>query len=261
MSVNKMDAVIVERLSKRFHTITIPKQTTLKEALVSLQMFNRLKDRERFVNAVTDISFTVRRGSTIGVIGKNGSGKTTLMRLLAGIYTPTSGSIRIAGEIALLSLGVGFHSDMTGRENIKINGLVLGLTRRQIDRKFDDIVDFAELREFIDAPVRTYSSGMYMRLAFSVAVNVNPDILLLDEILAVGDEAFSAKCHTRMKEYKAQGKTIVLVTHDPSTLIAWCETAIWMDRGLLRLQGPAQQVIDAYHAEMHLSQADRALQI
>ncbi len=253
MNSNKIDAIVVERLYKRFHTVMIPKQTTLKEVIVSFQPFNQPKDRERFVSAVTDVSFTVRRGATIGIIGKNGSGKTTLMRLLAGIYAPTSGSVRIAGEIALLSLGVGFHPDMTGRENIRINGLVLGLNRRQIDSKFDEIVDFAELREFIDVPVRTYSSGMYMRLAFSVAVSVNPDVILLDEILAVGDEAFAAKCYTRMKEFKERGKTIVLVTHDPSALVAWCDTAIWMDRGALRLQGPAQQVVDAYHAELHIS--------
>ena len=248
------EAIVVEGVSKRFRVVSIPKQMTLKEAVVGLRLNRPPAKRERSVNAINNVSFAVAHGTTLGVIGRNGSGKTTLMRLLAGIYVPDSGSIRIPGEIApLLSLGVGFHPDMTGRENVKINGLVLGMSPRQIEDKFEEIVEFSELREFIDVPVRTYSSGMYVRLAFAVAVSVDPDVLLLDEILAVGDEAFAAKCIARMRELKKKGKTIVLVTHDPGTVLAWCETAIWMDRGSVRLHGSPQQVVDAYHEDLHRS--------
>lgn len=245
-----MSAIVVERVSKRFRLVTIPKHASFKEAIVKLHFLKPPRRDGRFIEAVKDVSFSVPRGSTLGIIGRNGSGKTTLMRLLAGIYRPDSGSIRISGAIApLLSLGVGFHPDMTGRENVRINGLVLGLSPSQIEARFEEIVDFAELREFIDVPVRMYSAGMYMRLAFSVAVSVDPAILLLDEVLAVGDEAFTAKCLARMREFKAQGKTIVLVTHDPATLLAWCDAAVWMDRGALRLHGAPQAVSDAYHAD------------
>ena len=175
------DAIVVDNVSKRFRLVTIPKKASFKEAIVKMDFLKRTKRPERYVDAVRHVSFSVPRGSTLGLIGRNGSGKTTLMRLLAGVYKPDAGSIAISGEIApLLSLGVGFHPDMTGRENIKINGLVLGLSPKEIEGKYDEIVDFSELAEFIDVPVRTYSSGMYMRLAFSIAISVDPDVLLLD---------------------------------------------------------------------------------
>ena len=246
------DAIVVDNVSKRFRLVTIPKAASFKETIVKMDFLKRKKREERYVDAVRHVSFSVPRGSTLGLIGRNGSGKTTLMRLLAGVYKPDAGSITIKGEIApLLSLGVGFHPDMTGRENVKINGLVLGLSPKEIEARYDEIVAFSELSEFIDVPVRTYSSGMYMRLAFSIAISVDPDVLLLDEILSVGDESFAEKCLTRMRQFKRQGKTIVLVTHDPSTLTAWCDTAVWMDRGALRMHGPAADVIDAYHRELH----------
>jgi ABC-type polysaccharide/polyol phosphate transport system ATPase subunit len=243
-----MDAITVERVSKRFRLVAIPKYATLKESILTFQLFGRRRGLERFVKAVDDVSFSVPEGTTLGIMGKNGSGKTTLLRLLAGIYCPDSGSVRIRGAIApLLSLGVGFHPDMTGRENLKINGLVLGLSPRQIESRSD---------EFIDVPVRTYSSGMYMRLAFSVAASVNPSVLLLDEVLSVGDEAFSAKCLARMRTFKEQKKTIVLVSHNRALLSSWCDDAIWMDRGSLRLRGPVQQVIAAYHRDMEASPSE-----
>jgi len=246
------DAIVVDNISKRFRLMTIPKQASFKEAIVKMEFLKRTRRKERYVEAVRHVSFHVPRGSTLGLIGRNGSGKTTLMRLLAGVYKPDAGSIAISGEIApLLSLGVGFHPDMTGRENVKINGLVLGLSPKQIDAKFDEIVDFSELSEFIDVPVRTYSSGMYMRLAFSIAISVDPDVLLLDEILSVGDESFAEKCLARMRTFKQQGKTIVLVTHDPTTLFTWCDSAVWMDRGALRMHGGAAEVLDAYHRDLH----------
>lgn len=243
-------AISAHGLSKRFRVMTLPKQTTLKDAIVNFRA-KAPGQREKFIDAVSDVSLSVEKGSTLGIIGKNGSGKTTLMRLLAGIYRPDSGTVHVSGQVTpLLSLGVGFHPDMTGRENVRINGLVLGMSPRQIANQFDEIVDFAELRDFIDVPVRTYSSGMHMRLAFAIASSVDPDVLLLDEVLAVGDEAFAAKCLARMKEFKRAGKTIVLITHDPGTLLEWCDTAIWMDKGRIRCQGLAQNVINAYHADV-----------
>jgi lipopolysaccharide transport system ATP-binding protein len=246
-----MDAIVCENVCKRFRVVTIPKHASFKKQLVGLEFLKRRPPNELFVDAVSDVGFSVKRGEAIGIIGRNGSGKTTLLRLLAGIYKPNSGSIKISGEVApLLSLGVGFHPDMTGRENVKINGLVLGLSPKQIERKYDEIVEFSELAEFIDVPVRTYSSGMYMRLAFSIAVSVDPDVLLLDEVLAVGDEAFAAKCFARMREFKERGKTIVLVSHDSHTIASWCDTALWMERGRAREQGEVGHVIDHYHREM-----------
>lgn len=246
-----MDAIVFERVSKRFRVLTIPKQASLKQAIVGLKVLDLAKRKTLFVEAINDISFRVPTGTTLGIVGKNGSGKSTLLRLLAGIYTPNQGSIRVRGEIApLLSLGIGFHPEMTGRENVKLYGLVLGLTPREIESKFDEIVEFAELRDFIDAPVKVYSSGMYMRLAFSVAVSVNPDILLLDEVLAVGDEAFAAKCYARIREFKKQGKTIVIVTHSAATLLDFCDSAMWIDDGSIRLHGPCDQVAEAYHQAM-----------
>jgi len=248
------DAIVVDNISKRFRLMTIPKQASFKKAIVRFEFLKRKRREERYVDAVRHVSFRVPRGSTLGLIGRNGSGKTTLMRLLAGVYKPDAGSIAIQGDIApLLSLGVGFHPDMTGRENVKINGLVLGLSPKEIEARFDEIVDFAELQDFIDVPIRTYSSGMYMRLAFSIAVSVDPDVLLLDEVLSVGDESFAEKCLTRMRKFKEQGKTIVLVTHEPGTLKTWCDSAIWMDRGALRMHGDAADVVAAYHRELHAS--------
>ena len=231
-----MDAIVVEHVSKRFRILTIPKQASLKQAIVGLKVLDLSKRKTLFVEAINDVSFRVPAGTTLGIIGKNGSGKSTLLRLLAGIYTPDQGTLRVRGDIApLLSLGIGFHPEMTGRENVKLYGLVLGLSPREIESKFEEIVEFAELRDFIDVPVKVYSSGMYMRLAFSVAVSVDPDILLLDEVLAVGDEAFAAKCYARIQEFKKQGKTIVLVTHSTSTLHDFCEKAMWIDEGSIRL--------------------------
>jgi ABC-type polysaccharide/polyol phosphate transport system ATPase subunit len=259
MPKHPTEAIRVEHVSKRFRIISIRRQATLKEAIVGLEI-PWMRRGARFVQAVDDISFSVPRGGTLGILGKNGSGKTTLMRLLAGVYTPDRGSVRVSGLLApLLTLGIGFHSEMSGRENLRISGLVLGLTPRQVERRANEIIDFAELREFIDSPVRTYSSGMYMRLAFSVAISVDPDVLLLDEVLSVGDEAFAAKCLARMKEFKTRKKTIVLVTHDASLIASWCDSALWIDRGKARMQGPAHEVVDAYHREMHGPPPDAAL--
>ena len=173
------------------------------------------------------------------------------MRLLAGIYKPDSGSVWTRGEVApLLSLGLGFHPDMSGRENIKMSGLILGLSPKQIERRMDEIVDFAELREYLDVPLRMYSSGMYMRLAFSVAVTIDPDVLLLDEVLAVGDASFMRKCVEKMRSFEARGKTIVLVSHDGAAISAWCDTALYLDAGHVRAAGPAGEVVAAYYRDV-----------
>src|SRR5579871_4943795 len=210
---------------------------TLKSALLQRSILRDLRPSETFP-ALTDVSFAVPRGSTYGVIGKNGSGKSTALKLVAGITKPTSGAVRVTGRIsALIELGAGFHPEISGRENVFINGIMLGLTKRQIADRFDEIVDFAELREFIDAPVKTYSSGMYMRLGFAVAINVDPDVLLVDEVLAVGDEGFTHKCLDKFGEFKRRGKTVLLVTHALGMVERFCDDAIWLEGGEKRAEG------------------------
>ena len=240
------DAIIVERVSKRFKKYSRQGYTTLKDAVLKGQLFRFGGDRG-YIEALKDVTFTVPQGTVLGIIGPNGAGKSTLLRLIAGIYRPTSGRIVVNGRVsALLNLGLGFHPELTGRENIIIGGLAMGLSRREIMKKMDEIIQFAELEDFIDAPVRTYSSGMYMRLAFSVAVNVDPDILLLDEVLAVGDASFAEKSRVRMNQFKEQGKTILFVTHDLATVENWCHQALWLDKGEVRAMGEPRKVIDLY---------------
>ena len=197
--------------------------------------------------ALNDVSFRVAKGSAFGVIGRNGSGKSTALKLVAGITKPTSGTVRVDGRIsALIELGAGFHPEISGRENVFINGMMLGLSKRDIEKRFDDIVDFAELRDFIDAPVKTYSSGMYMRLGFAVAVNVNPDVLLVDEVLAVGDEAFTHKCLDKFRDFRRRGKTVLLVTHSLALVERLCDEAVWLDGGQKHEEGDSKRVVDAY---------------
>ena len=194
-------------------------------------------------------------GRTCGVIGRNGSGKSTALKLVAGITKPTSGTVAVEGRIsALIELGAGFHPEISGRENVFINGIMLGLSRREIERRFDEIVEFAELREFIDAPVKTYSSGMYMRLGFAVAIHVDPDVLLVDEVLAVGDEGFTHKCLDKFAEFRRTGKTILLVTHSLGLVERFCDEALWLDEGQLRSQGDPKRVVDAYLAAVEKSE-------
>ncbi len=238
-------AIYVEHLSKTFKRYQPRRYRTLKESLINGEMFERrLSER---IEAVRDVSFSVAAGETFGIIGRNGAGKSTLLKLLCGILKPTTGRIAVHGRVAaLLSLGVGFHEQMSGRENVFLNGMVLGLSPREIRARFDDIVAFAELEDFIDAPVWTYSTGMRMRLAFSVAVNVDPDILIIDEVLAVGDIAFTEKCLERMRMFQEKGKTLLLVTHDTATLMAWCRRALWLDQGQVRALGDPAEVAQTY---------------
>jgi ABC-type polysaccharide/polyol phosphate transport system ATPase subunit len=223
---------------------------TLKSALLSGNVFGALRPDETF-EALKGVSFDVGAGRTFGIIGRNGSGKSTMLKLIAGIGKATSGTILVNGRIsALIELGAGFHPEISGRENVFINGMMLGQSRREMARRFDDIVRFAEVEDFIDAPVKTYSSGMYMRLGFAVAIHVDPDILLVDEVLAVGDEAFTHKCLDKFAEFRRRGKTVLLVTHTLDMVSRFCDDALWLDHGLVRAHGDPKRVIDAYRLDV-----------
>ena len=219
---------------------------TLKSALLQRSILRDLRPSETF-QALQDVSLKVPAGATLGVIGRNGSGKSTALKIVAGITKPTSGRVTVNGRVsALIELGAGFHPEISGRENVFINGIMLGLTKREIQRRFDEIVEFAELTEFIDAPVKTYSSGMYMRLGFAVAIHVDPDVLLVDEVLAVGDEGFTHKCLDKFAELKRRGRTILLVTHSLGLVERFCDDAIWLDAGRKRAEGDPLRVVGAY---------------
>lgn len=239
-------AIELTGVSKIYRRYSGRQFSTLKSALLQRSLVRDLRPSEVFP-ALSDVSFTVQKGSTYGVIGRNGSGKSTALKVVAGITKPTSGTVRVTGRIsALIELGAGFHPEISGRENVFINGIMLGLTRREIQERFDEIVDFAELKEFIDAPVKTYSSGMYMRLGFAVAIHVNPDVLLVDEVLAVGDEGFTHKCLDKFAELRRRGKTILLVTHSLGLVERFCDEALWLNAGRAREHGDPRRVIDAY---------------
>jgi ABC-2 type transport system ATP-binding protein len=234
-------AVAVENLWKKFR-VYHDRVYSLKERLI---FWNRQR-REDFW-ALKNLTLTVPQGATLALIGRNGSGKSTLLKIISRIIYPTRGEVRVRGRLStLLALGSGFHPDFTGRENIFLNASILGLTRKEIKSRLNEIIAFAELDHFIDNPVRNYSSGMYMRLGFAVAAHVNPDILLVDEVLAVGDLAFQEKCLNKIREFQKEGKTIIVVTHNMEQVKSFCGLAVWLDQGEARLQGPAQGVADAY---------------
>ncbi len=240
-------AIELRDVSKRFRLRGGAHATTLKSVIVDLVRGRGASPAAEFA-ALSHVELTVEPGRMLGVIGRNGSGKSTLLKLIAGIYRPDSGVVRVDGRVAaLIELGAGFHPEFTGRENILVNGMLLGLSRREVLRHLDAIVTFAELGAFIDQPARTYSSGMYVRLGFAVAVHLDPAILLIDEVLAVGDEAFARKCADRISEFRRLGKTVVLVTHDPLAVERWCDEALWLDRGVVRAVGTPRKVVDEYH--------------
>ncbi len=227
---------------------------TLKSALLRGTVLRDLRPDETFP-AVRGVSFKVPKGSTYGIIGRNGSGKSTMLKMVAGITKPTEGTVAVDGRIsALIELGAGFHPEISGRENVFINGIMLGLTKKEVTRRFDEIVDFAELRDFIDAPVKTYSSGMYMRLGFAVAINVDPDVLLIDEVLAVGDEAFTHKCLDKFAEFRRRNKTILLVTHSLNLVEKFCDDVLWLDSGRIRGEGDPRRVVSAYITDVAKSE-------
>src|SRR5436190_20606157 len=250
-----MNAIDVDNVTKVYRRYARRKQfATLKSALLTGSLIQDLQPDEKFP-ALQGVSFAVPMGSTYGIIGSNGSGKSTMLKLVAGITKPTSGSVKVHGRVsALIELGAGFHPEISGRENVFINGIMLGLSKREVARRFDEIVEFAELQDFIDAPVKTYSSGMYMRLGFAVAIHVNPDVLLVDEVLAVGDEGFTHKCLDKFGEFKRRGKTILLVTHSLGLVERFCDEALWLDGGTVRGVGDPKRVIDAYLTDVERSE-------
>ena len=251
-------AITITNASKLYRKYAYRRQfSTLKSALLKGNLASELSPDEVF-HAVNAVSLTVAKGSTLGLIGRNGSGKSTLLKLIAGITKPTTGMVEVGGRIsALIELGAGFHPEISGRENVFINGVMLGLTTGEIRKRFDEIVEFAELEDFIDAPVKTYSSGMYMRLGFAVAVHVNPDVLLVDEVLAVGDEGFNLKCLDKFAEFKRRGKTIVLVTHGLGMVERFCDEAVWLDGGKARGTGDPRRVVHAYTTDVEKAECER----
>lgn len=248
--VDRVEYVVdIVNLHKAFGRRRSSSYSTLKSSFLS--WFSRgprvLDGHAEQTVAIQDLTMRIPKGSSIGLIGRNGSGKSTFLKLLTGIYKPTSGRVSVNGSIAaLIELGAGFHPDFTGRENLFLAGAMHGLKRQEIEDKFDEIIAFAELSAVIDEPVRTYSSGMFMRLGFSIAVHTDPDILLIDEVLAVGDAGFVAKCKDRIGQLQKAGKTLVMVTHDLDSVERWCDEVIWLDKGIVKDRGHPRRVIDAY---------------
>jgi ABC-type polysaccharide/polyol phosphate transport system ATPase subunit len=222
---------------------------TLKEYVIRMLRGRRIEYRAFW--ALEGLNLDVQRGESLGIIGRNGAGKSTLLKVIARVLRPTQGRVWVKGNVApLIELGAGFHLELTGRENVYLNGAMLGFSQAQMEERFDRIVAFAELGSFIDAALRSYSSGMIMRLGFAVATEVEPDILIIDEVLAVGDESFREKCLARMVEFRAKGTTILFVSHSLDSVRAICDRAIWIDEGRLRSSGPVELVIDAYRSHL-----------
>lgn len=244
-SSNEETVIKVKNVYKSFH-VYFDRANTLKERLL---FWNRNKNREER-EVLKDINIDIKKGEIVGLIGVNGSGKSTLLKLMTKIIYPTKGEVESKGKLtSLLELGAGFHPDFSGRENIYFNASIFGLTKKEIDKRLEDVIEFSELRDFIDNPVRTYSSGMYMRLAFSVAINVDAEILLVDEILSVGDEHFQEKCFQKIEKLKEEGKTIVFVSHGMGSVRRFCTRAIWLHQGEIKLDGDTNQVIEEYIKE------------
>mgnify|MGYP000089026940 FL=1 len=235
-------SIIVDNVYKTFN-VYLDKANTIKEKLLFLFSRNRKEKRE----VLSGINAKIKKGEVVALIGTNGSGKSTLLKLMTKIIYPNKGRITTNGKLtSLLELGAGFHHDFSGRENIYFNASIFGLTKKEIDERLDNIIEFSELEHFIDNPVRTYSSGMYMRLAFSVAINVDADILLIDEILSVGDEHFQNKCFNKMLELKNEGKTMVFVTHSMDSVKKLCDRTIWLKDGKIKMDGNTNDVVEKY---------------
>jgi len=238
-------AIKFDHVTKNF---SLQNQKTFKEFLPALFLGEKTVNK---FTAISDLSFEIQKGECIGIIGPNGSGKSTILKLIAGVMTPTSGKVAVDGKISpLIELGAGMHPELSGRENIYLNGAILGLKRKQIDEYFQSIIDFSELQEFIDQPIKHYSSGMYMRLAFSIAVHVKPEILIVDEILAVGDSEFQTKCFAKMEEFKKNGVTIIFVSHALAQVQSFCRKVIYINHGKLVSFGPAAIICQKYHHDL-----------
>lgn len=243
-------ALLVEGVGQEF---SLHRERSFKEWFAA-----GLRNRSEKFWALRDVSFAVDRGVTVGLVGRNGSGKSTLLKIIGGILEPTTGHVQVNGRLAaLLELGAGFNPDMTGRENIFLNSAIMGIPKQATREVYEDIVDFSGISEFIDTPVKFYSSGMYMRLGFSIAIHTDPEVLLIDEVLAVGDEEFAAKCLRKIREFQAAGKTIVLVTHDMDTVLEFCEQAILLRHGELIASGDPREVVTAYRS--YVDERDPAL--
>jgi lipopolysaccharide transport system ATP-binding protein len=255
-----MPAIRVEQVSKRF-TLRHDRPRSFQDLFLNVLRLKRVKSKERYW-ALRDVSFEVEPGEMLGIVGENGAGKSTVLKLLSRIIEPTSGKIEVDGRVgALLELGTGFHPDLTGRENVFFNGSMLGITKAEISRLFDSIVSFAEMERFIDVPVRHYSSGMFMRLGFSVAIHLRPDILLVDEVLAVGDHAFQLRCLDKISELRRQGATVVFVTHDLRIIRTLCDRAIWLDEGIKKADGAVEHVLDEYMSQTLAEDRDSRLKM
>jgi ABC-2 type transport system ATP-binding protein len=238
----------------RLFKIRLSQSRSLKETILRREL-----PRTRELWALRDVDLEIHRGETFGIVGQNGSGKSTLLKLMAGIFAPSTGRLEVAGRVgSLIEIGAGFHPEFTGVENVYLNAAIYGLKRSYVDEHLDEIIGFAELEQFKDVPVRTYSSGMYMRLGFSVAMHIQPDVLLLDEVLAVGDEAFQQKCFGRIGDFKRAGGTIVFVSHDPSAVERLCDRAIMLEHGRVLEEGPADEVVRAYHRRLVSAPAEAA---
>lgn len=241
MKKNGEVVIKISHVNKDFK-VYFDRANTIKERLL---FWNRNRHEERHV--LQDINLEIKNGETVALVGVNGSGKSTLLKLITGIIYPNKGTVETKGKlVSLLELGAGFHPDFSGRENIYFNAAIFGLSRKEINRRLDAIIEFSELADYIDNPVRTYSSGMYMRLAFSIAINVDAEILLIDEILAVGDQHFQDRCYEKMAELKRQGKTMVFVTHSMNAVRKYCDRAVWLYEGQVHMDGPTEEVVEEY---------------
>src|SRR5947209_2557920 len=230
----------------RVFTLNVVKERSLKETILRREL-----PPKRELWALRDLGLDIEPGETFGIVGQNGSGKSTLLKLIAGVFAPSSGTVEVGGRVgSLIEIGAGFHPEFTGTENVYLSAAIHGLSRSYVDEHLDEIIEFAELEDFADVAVKTYSTGMYMRLGFSVAMNVQPDVLLLDEVLAVGDEAFQHKCFGKIWDYKRAGGTIVFVSHDPTTVSRVCDRALMLDRGRVVESGPAEEVVRLYHRRL-----------
>jgi ABC-type polysaccharide/polyol phosphate transport system ATPase subunit len=260
MSTDERPVILeLKHASKRY---PLDKQTPfIVGELLQRVLLRKIRTKRRAFWALKDFSLQIKKGDAVGIIGSNGAGKSTLLSLIAGSVFPTSGSVRVDGRIgALLELGAGFHPDLTGRENIYLNASLLGLSKDDIDSKFDDILAFSELQDFIDVQIRNYSSGMHVRLGFAVAAHIDPDIILIDEALAVGDQHFQEKCVDRILQFKSEGKTLIFVSHSMQLVTLLCNQAVWLQDGMLREAGSRHGIVEAYKAYSKASDGARHLQ-
>ena len=236
-----MSSIVVKNVQKNYF---FQHQRTLKEFFQALFLGEKTLEQ---VHALKNVSFEIQKGESVGVLGRNGAGKSTLLKLIAQVSKPTTGSVHINGRLApLIELGAGFHPELSGRENIFLNAIILGMTEEEVSNKFDEIVEFAEIGEFVDVPIKYYSSGMYVRLAFSIAISTSPDILLVDEVLSVGDYAFQQKCLKKMNEFREKKVTILLVSHDSELVSSFCERVILLDHGTVSFDGNVKEGITRY---------------